>query len=209
MQETGSGYACPNFPTDRIAITFNTNENNRSIAEFIQSQWKQNLGITVPLKTMEFKTYLPYFKSLQYEGFAQFLWSGDYMDPYTFLSLQYGKDNEGGAGFYDAKYDKMLDDANAELDPDKRFEMLAHAEFYLMDQLPFVPLTINATNWLKKPYIKGMYPNPGTLFAWKFVYIERDEAKWDKDVENIFKTPDPQFEKQLSELTATQQKAAK
>ena len=131
------------------------------------------------------------------------------MDPYTFLSLQYGKDNEGGAGFYDAKYDKMLDDANAELDPDKRFEMLAHAEFYLMDQLPFVPLTINATNWLKKPYIKGMYPNPGTLFAWKFVYIERDEAKWDKDVENIFKTPDPQFEKQLSELTATQQKAAK
>lgn len=209
VQETGSGYACPNFPTDRIAITFNTNENNRSIAEFIQSQWKQNLGITVPLKTMEFKTYLPYFKSLQYEGFAQFLWSGDYMDPYTFLSLQYGKDNEGGAGFYDAKYDKMLDDANAELDPDKRFEMLAHAEFYLMDQLPFVPLTINATNWLKKPYIKGMYPNPGTLFAWKFVYIERDEAKWDKDVENIFKTPDPQFEKQLSELTATQQKGAK
>ena len=109
----------PDFPTDRISITYNTNENNRSVAEFVQSQWKQNLGITVPLKTMEFKTFLPYFKSLQYEGFAIFLWSGDYMDPYTFLSLQYGKDNEGGTGFYDPKYDKMLDDANAELDRTK------------------------------------------------------------------------------------------
>ncbi len=78
-----------------------------------------------------------------------------------------------------------------------------------MDQLPFVPLTINATNWLKKPYVKGMYPNPGTLIPWKFVYIERDQAKWDKDVENIFKTPDPQMEKQLADLTATQKSAAK
>lgn len=209
VTKSGDTYSCPNFPTDTVAITFNTNENNRSIAEFIQAQWKQNLGITIQLKTMEFKTFLPYFKSLQYEGFSQFLWSGDYMDPYTFLSLQYGKDNEGGAGFYDAKYDKMLDDANAELDPTKRFEMLARAEVYLMEQLPMVPLTINATNWLKKPYVKGMYPNPGTLIPWKFVYIERDPAKWAKDVDNIMTTPDEQADKQLADLVSTQKAVAK
>ncbi len=209
VTKSGDTYSCPNFPTDTVAITFNTNENNRSIAEFIQAQWKQNLGITIQLKTMEFKTFLPYFKSLQYEGFSQFLWSGDYMDPYTFLSLQYGKDNEGGAGFYDAKYDKMLDDANAELDPTKRFEMLARAEVYLMEQLPMVPLTINATNWLKKPYVKGMYPNPGTLIPWKFVYIERDPAKWAKDVDNIMTTPDEQADKQLADLVSTQKAIAK
>lgn len=209
VQKNGDSYSCPSFPTDRVSITFNTNENNRSIAEFIQAQWKQNVGITIPLKTMEFKTFLPYFKSLQYEGFSQFLWSGDYMDPYTFLSLQYGKENEGGAGFYDAKYDKMLDDANAELDPEKRYEMLARAENYLMDQLPMVPLTINATNWMKKPFVKGMYPNPGTLLPWKFVYIERDQSKWDRDVQNIMVTPDPQVERQLADLVSTQKTEAK
>ncbi len=209
VQKDGNGYSCPNFPTDKVSITYNTNENNRSVAEFVQAQWKQNLGITIPLKTMEFKAFLPYFKSLEYDGFAIFLWSGDYMDPYTFLSLQYGKDNEGGTGFYDAKYDKMLDDANAELDPNKRFEKLAQAEFYLIEQLPMVPLTINATNWMKKPYIKGMYPNPGTLLPWKFVYFERDPARWDKDVENIMKESDPLVEKQLLELTSTQKAAAK
>ncbi len=207
--KNGDAYTCPTFPADKISLTFNTNENNRSVAEYVQAQWKQNLGITVPLKTMEFKTFLPYFKSLQYEGFAQFLWSGDYMDPYTFLGLQYGKENEGGAGFYDPKYDKMLDEANAELSVEKRYEKLARAEFYLMEQLPAVPLTINATNWIKKPYVKGMYPNPGTLIPWKFVYIERDQAKWDENVDNVMKAVDPQVDRQLQELVSTQKAVAK
>ncbi len=46
----------------------------------------------------------------------------------------------------------------------------------------------NATNWMKKPYVKGMYPNPGTLHAWKFVYIEDDRAKWDYKMPSL--TPD-------------------
>ena len=58
-------------------------------AEFVQAQWKQNLGITVPLKNMEFRTFLPLLNKVDYEGFARRGWVGDYMDPYTFLSLYY------------------------------------------------------------------------------------------------------------------------
>lgn len=204
VNKKGDGWECPSFPTDSISITYNTNENNRAIAEFIQAQWKQNLGITVPLKTMEFKAFLPYMKGLEYNGFAQFLWGGDYMDPFAFLSLVYGKANESATGFYDAKFDQMLDDANSELDPIKRYDTLARAEFYLLDQAPMVPLTVNATNWLKKPYLKGIYPNPGTLIAWKFAYIERDPAKWDRDVRNIMTTPDARVDKHLADLKAAQ-----
>ena len=204
VQKNGDSYSCPTFPTDTVSLMFNTNENNRAIAEFVQAQWKQNLGITIPLKSQEFKTFLKDRHDVQYVGFAQSLWSGDYMDPYTFLGLHYGYPNNGDAGFNDPKYNKMLDEANSELDPEKRYEMLARAEFYLMEQLPSVPLTINATNWMKKPYIKGMYPNPGTLLPWKFVYIESDPAKWDRDVENIMTVNDPQVENQLTALTSTQ-----
>ena len=204
VQKNGNVYACPNFPTDTVSLTFNTNENNRGIAEFIQAQWKTNLGITVPLKSEEFKTFLSDLNNLRYVGLAQSLWSGDYMDPNTFLGLHYSKVNNGGAGLHDPKYDKMLDEANAELDPDKRYEKLARAEFYIMDQAPSAPLTINATNWMKKPYIKGMFPNPGTLLPWKFVYIETDPAEWDHDVENIMTTSDPKVEKQLQDLKSTQ-----
>lgn len=204
VQKSGDGFSCPSFPTDTVSLTYNTTESNRQIAEFVQAQWKRNLGITVPLKNMEFKTFLPYRKALQYDGFAQSLWSGDYMDPYTFLGLHYGKDNDGAAGFNDPKYNQMLDEANSELDPQKRYEKLARAEYYLVDQLPSVPLTVSATDWMKKPYVKGLYPNPGTLHCWKFVYIEQDPNKWDKDVSNIMSETDPQVEKQLQELTATQ-----
>lgn len=209
VTKNGNSYSCPTFPTDTVSLTFNTNENNRAIAEFVQAEWKQNLGITIPLKSQEFKTFLKDRHEVQYIGFAQSLWSGDYMDPYTFLGLHYGYPNNGDTGFNDPKYNKMLDEANSELDPATRYEKLARAEFYLMEQQPSIPLTINATNWMKKPYVKGMYPNPGTVFPWKFVYIESDPAKWDKNVENIMTQTDPQVENQLQELTSTQQTAVK
>ena len=187
VQQTGDKFACPSFPADKIAFTYNTLESNRQTAEFVQAQWKQNLGITVPLKNMEFASFLQTKNKVEYDGLAQTLWTGDYIDPFTFLGLYYGEGNNGGSGFYDPKYDAMLDDANRELDPQTRFEKMARAEFYVLEQQPVIPLTISATNWMKKPYVKGMYPNVGTLHPWKYVYIERDAAKWDTDVENIMK----------------------
>ncbi len=199
----GDDFVCQNFPINKVNLSYNTAESNQAVAEFVQAQWKSNIGITVPLKNMEFKTFLPARNALQYEGMAQSLWTADYVDPYTFLSLHYGDPNDGGSGFQDDKYDKMLDEANAELDVQKRYEKLAAAEYYAMTQLPAIPLTINATNWMKKPYVKGLYPNSGTLHPWKFVYLEPDQNKWDANVENILKETDPQVETQINNLKAT------
>jgi ABC-type oligopeptide transport system substrate-binding subunit len=83
-------------------------------------------------------------------------------------------------------------------------------EYYLMEQLPSIPVTISATNWMKKPYVKGLYPSPGTLHPWKFVYIERDPARWDASVDNIMRDADAAVEEQLKNLEMTQiQNAAK
>ena len=57
--------------------------------------------------------------------------------------------------------------------------MLADAEAQLLEAQPIMPLYNNASNWLKKPFVKGMYPNPVTMHPWKFVYIEHDASKWD------------------------------
>jgi hypothetical protein len=54
-----------------------------------------------------------------------------------------------------------------------------------LEAQPVIPLTTNATRWMKKPYVKGMYPNPQTLHAWKYVYIERDPSKWDRGVPDM------------------------
>jgi ABC-type transport system substrate-binding protein len=146
---------------------------------------------------------------VEYEGFGRRGWVGDYMDPFTFLGLFYTPANEGATGWWDPKYDKMMDEANNTVDPQTRFEKLAEAEFYLSQQQVVVPLSTAGTSWMKKPYIKGFYPNPGTLHPWKFVYIERDPDKWDADVDNIMKAGDPLVDEQLKQLTATQEQMEK
>ena len=204
VQPSGGGFTCPTFPVDNVNITYNTQESNQKVAEFVQAQWKQNLGITVSLKNLEFRTFLPLLSAVGYDGFGRRGWVGDYMDPFTFLGLYYTPANDGATGWTDPKFDKMLDDANNTVDTQQRNEKLAAAEFYVSQQQIIVPLSTNGTSWMKKPYVKGLYPNPGTLHAWKFVYIEQDPNKWDKNVDNIMKESDPAIEQELTNLSAVQ-----
>jgi oligopeptide transport system substrate-binding protein len=151
----------------------------------MQAQWKQNLGITVPLRSMEFKTFMTVRSKLEYNGFSIGIWGADYMDPYTFLSIFSTEGGVNGSGWFDLKYVAMLDEANRTLDKAKRFELLAKAEKYLLDAQPMIPLETTSVNFVKKPYVKGLYPNAASLYPWKFVYIERDSAKWDYGIPSL------------------------
>jgi len=177
-QNADGSFSCPKFPMDQVEFVYNTQAQNRSFAEWMQAQWKQNLGVTVGLRQLEWKTFLEAKEKLDFKGFMRGAWGADYMDPFTFLSLFY-TGGESGTGWQDPKYVQMLDEANRTLDHEKRYEMLSKAEEYLIANQPIIPLDTPSVNFLKKPYVKGMYPNPGSLYPWKYIYIERDPAKWD------------------------------
>ena len=99
------------------------------------------------------------------------------MDPFTFLSLFY-TGGESGTGWRDPKYVKLLDEANRTLDRSSDISCWPKLKLHAQAQ-PVIPIDTPSVNWVKKPYVKGMYPNAASLFAWKYVYIERDPAKWD------------------------------
>ena len=175
-QNSDGSFSCPKFPVDKVEFIYNTQGANKSVAEWMQAQWKQNLGITVGLRNMEWMTFLDLKANLEYNGFTRGAWGADYMDPFTFLGLFYA---QGDTGWLDPKYVSMIDEANRTLDHKKRYELLAQAEQYMLDQQPVIPVATPSVNWMKKPYVKGLYPNAGSLYPWKYVYIERDRAKWD------------------------------
>ena len=183
-QKSDGSFSCPTFPVDQVEYIYNTQAANKAMAEWMQAQWKQNLGITIILRNMDWKTFLNARSKLEYKGFARGAWSADYLDPFTFLSLFY-TGGENGTGWLDPKYIAMLDEANRTLDQNKRYTLLAEAEKYMLDVQPVIPIDTPAVNWMKKPYVKGMYPNAGSLFPWKYVYIERDQAKWDFGTPNL------------------------
>lgn len=206
VTKTTDGYSCPDFPADKIEIFYNTGEANKSVAEFLQSQWKQNLGITVPLKNQETKTFLSARAKLEYSGVARGGWAGDFMDPVTFLARFYTAQSDSASGWHDPEFDRLLSEADKELNETVRFEKLARAELFMMQRQPVLPLQTAATNWMKKPFVKGMYPNPGTLHPWKFVYIERDADKWDREVDGIMVSSDEFVDSNVRRLMATQEK---
>ena len=179
VSKVRDGFTCPKFPVDQVEYVFNTASANKAMAEFMQAQWIQNLGITVPLRNMETKTFFAARPRLEYKGFALGIWGADYMDPFTFLNLFSTPTGDNGSGWWDKKYADLLDEANRTLDHQKRYELLAKAEKYLLDAQPIIPIETLSVNFVKKPYVKGMYPNAGSMYPWKFVYIERDPSKWD------------------------------
>ena len=178
-KNSDGSYSCPKFPANQLEYIYNTQESTKNMAEWMQAQWKQNLGITITLRNMDWKTFLNTRAKLDYNGFARGSWGADYMDPFTFLSLFY-TGGENGSGWADPKYISLVDEANRTLDQKKRYELLAQAEAFMLAAQPIIPIHTASINWVKKPYVKGMYPNAASLFPWKFVYIERDPAKWDQ-----------------------------
>src|SRR5438477_4832951 len=101
-----AGYtdAAGNFDAKKFAATdmevlTNPDGNNIPYAEFMQAQWKQNLGVTIPIRVMESKTFFNAQKHLEYKGVSRTGWSGDYMDPYTFLVIFYTPSGNNGTGW--------------------------------------------------------------------------------------------------------------
>ena len=185
-------YDPSSFPIREVELTYNTSESNRQTAEFVQAQWKQNLDLTVPLKNMEWQAYLEDTRTLAFKGIARRGWVGDYMDPYTFLELFATPRGNNGSGWFEFDFVEKLNQANSLLDPVDRFRMMAEAEARILEIQPVIPLLTNSTNWMKKPYVKGMYPNPNTMHPWKYVYIEHDPALWDRDMPSLI--PDRRYE---------------
>ncbi len=190
LVEAGYGDASGNFDPAKLSATeiemiTNPDGNNLTYADFIQAQWKQNLGVTIQIRVMESKTFYAAQAKLDYKGISRFGWSADYMDPFTFLGLFYTPTGNNGTGWWDPRYVELLDEANRTVDHQKRYQILAEAEKVLLDAQPIMPITIGSTRWMKKPYVKGMYPNAATLIPWKWVYIERDQSKWDYGVPSM------------------------
>ena len=69
-----------------ITFLYNTNENNKKIAEALQGMWKQNLGVDVTLLNQDWAVFQETRRAGQYM-IARGGWLGDYGDPMTMIDL--------------------------------------------------------------------------------------------------------------------------
>lgn len=94
----------------KLTLIYNTNDMHAQIAELIQAQWKEILGIDVELENKEWGTYLSDLRKQEFMV-ARHGWIGDYVDPMTFLNLYLTDGPQNNTGFGDPRYDRLLEEA--------------------------------------------------------------------------------------------------
>lgn len=158
------------FPKSEILI--NTNEAHRTIAEAIQEMWKKNLGIDVSVLNQDWSVYLDSQRKLDYQ-ICRAGWVGDYLDPFTFLSLWQTGDGNNQTGWSNKKYDELMQSSLREPDLTKRLAMLKEAEAILLDELPVLPIYWYVRNFLLRPEVKGLKSSLLEHYCYKAISLEK------------------------------------
>ncbi len=121
------------FP--KFTILHNTHEAHKKIAEYIQQQWEENLGIKVDIINQEWKTYLANRRAGNFDV-ARAGWIGDYQDPNTFLDMFVTGGAMNSGKYSNSMYDELIEKAARMPAGPERMKALREAEdiFITQDQ---------------------------------------------------------------------------
>jgi len=126
------------FP--HLHLMFNNDVTEHAqIAQVLRRQLQQNLNITLDLEGEEVKVFADRLHSHDF-NLARASWYGDYYDPSTFTDVFKSTSDNNDSDWRVPAYDAILNQAENELDPKKRFALLASAENLLLEDAPIMPI---------------------------------------------------------------------
>jgi peptide/nickel transport system substrate-binding protein/oligopeptide transport system substrate-binding protein len=128
-------------------------------------QWKNSLGLNVKAVGLDDSIFLDTnISGTAAENPMQgwFLgWIADYPDPQDWLSLFFS--SSGGVnlnGVSDPEIDKLLSDADKELNFDKRMGMYNQVEQWAVDQGGMIPISQEKYSWRQRQWVSGFALTP-------------------------------------------------
>lgn len=156
----------------KIELLYNTHETHQAIAEVVQDDWKRLLGIDVELRQLEWGSYQTAQQNLQYQV-SRAGWTGDYLDPNTFVDMFVTDGANNQTGWSHAEYDQLVASAAEEEDAEKRLALLHRAEEILIEEQPILPIYYYTTKELVKPHVSGFYLNLQKFHPLHFMSVDR------------------------------------
>lgn len=162
----GSG-ARRNDRGERLSLELMTTAGNRTrelVEQVLQSQWRQ-IGVEIHIKNEPARVL--FGETLPHRRFdmAMYAWISAPEDaPRSILySTEIPNDANGFAGqnasgFKSPEMDRLIDDLEIELDPDKRKTMWAAAQRLYATELPSLPLFFRSDAFILPKWLKGVQP---------------------------------------------------
>ena len=139
-----------------IRLMYPSGQDTQRVAEVIQQQWMENLGVRIEIENVERRTYFSRRRERDFD-LCYFGWVGDYVDAKTYLGLWITGAGNNLAGWSDEEYDSLM--REAAFAGEKRSEVLAQAEEKLLESLPVLPIYFGATQYLKDSRVEGWAAN--------------------------------------------------
>ncbi len=143
------------FPVLELMTT--SRDVQRVMAETIQAMWQEVLGIHVDIRSCEWTAYKAAQQNMDYD-ISSSSWSGDYLDPATFVELWGSSSGNNCTGWGSAACDAALAAARQSPALDARQAHLAEAERGMLAGQPVIPLYWSDRTYLKAPGVSGWHP---------------------------------------------------
>lgn len=144
-----------NFPTLEIMTT--SRDVQRVMAETIQAMWQKELGIHVEIRACEWTAYKAAQQTGNYD-ISSSSWSGDFLDPATFVELWRSGGGNNCTGWGSAECDAALAAARDCGSAGERRSHLRRAELMMLEAQPVIPLYWSERTYLKSPVVSGWHP---------------------------------------------------
>jgi oligopeptide transport system substrate-binding protein len=162
-----AGYGPSNeFPEVKLIVPESPGIQRR--ADFLQSQWRDNLGIIVNWEAIDFSKYLD---GLEDENPHIFLiaWMGSFPDPEDFLSIAL---NKKFLLYEDDELKEIVTKARHTADEDERIHLYQRADRRLIEEAAISPLSYGQHHILIKPWVKSFPISPLRFWFWKNVLLD-------------------------------------
>jgi len=145
--------------------------------EKLQSDLK-DIGVDINIIPVAWGDKLTRLKTGDF-GICASGWGPDYMDPMTYLDLFESTNGNNHGKYNNPAFDKLIQDAKKEANPEKRMSYLYSAEKMLMDEMVVAPKYFRIAHWTFKDYLTGVInrgAGPSTDFYWADVDMTKKDA---------------------------------
>ncbi len=156
--------------SQRLELTYDTNEENRKIMVAIAAMW-QAIGVRTELINVEFPRL---FRNVRTQDFTVTRWFyiAPFNDAYSMLQVYTADNPNNWPGMVNQDFDEMLRQSNYITDPAERQIMLQNAERELMSEYAVIPITNYVGRKLISPRVKGWVDTTAGPTLSRYLYLK-------------------------------------
>jgi len=138
---------------ESISLLTSINGDTKRLCAAMQDQWRQSLGIMIPIEVVEKKVRFDLISKQDY-SIALCDWIADYNDSINFLEVFRSKlVGTNNTGWEDLKYTQLLSASDSLTDATQRNTCLKEAESILLEAMPIVPICYSNMLYVKSPEV--------------------------------------------------------